>query len=51
MLEYLRNPYEEFRNYNMKETEGILREAVFFELKGFEQTIRKALPVLTKEIF
>ncbi len=40
ILDHLRNPNEEYRNYdvegNTEKTQKILREAMFFELKGFE---------------
>ncbi len=55
ILEYLRNPTEEYRNYNdgcnKEKTERILREAIFFELKGLENSIKEALPVLTLVLF
>ena len=50
VLEYLRNPDEEYINYDAERTNKILKEALFFGLKGFEKNIREALPVLTQEV-
>jgi hypothetical protein len=47
ILEYLRNPGEEYVNYNAESTNKVLKEALFFGLKGLENNIRESLPVLT----
>jgi hypothetical protein len=46
VFEYLRNPDEDYINYNAESTNKVLREAFFFGLQKFEKNIREALPVL-----